>query len=785
MKLGIVIPWFGRDLKGGAEQQAWQIALRLSRRGHQVEVLTTCCRSHQDDWETNHLRAGRSIEPEGFAVRRFPVDSRNRVEFDRVCVELLGLESALLKPGVSPIAPHAAEIFARELIKSEGLQNYLTQHKTDYDWFLFLPYLYGPILDGIQAVADRAVLQPCLHDEAYAYLPQVAAAFQKARHLFFNSEGELELALRLFGPGIARKSCVVGEGVESAPGSHGIHSGNGTSFGEDGRYLLYLGRKDPGKNVPLLLRAFARFRAVRPNSKLGLVLAGLGDAGPNLPSRTTDAGTVTNEKKEYLLRHCVALVQPSRNESFSRVMMEAWLRGKPVAVHAQCPATAIPVKRSGAGWRADSEEEWAALFVELDRTSESELQRLGQNGQRYASVEADWPTVIDRYEAALAPPRFEDVPPAIATASKLHLAINQFLPNLSPGDAISNEAIFIRDQLREAGFKSDIYVFSIHPRLPPNECYEFTPAALEASDAIIYHHSIGTWITPHIANCSRPKCLIYHNITPAEFFEPYRPKFAELLRDGRRDLPHLATAFRLSYGDSAYNSEELAACGFTAPEVLPICVNPQKWSFQPDQEVMRSLSDGRTNILFVGRIAPNKKQDELVQVFARYRTLDPDARLFLVGTVEHQDPYADHLFREIKRLGLESSVYVANSISDAQLAAYYRTAHLFWSMSEHEGFLVPVIEAMWFDIPVFAFHSTAVPETLGPAAFTFNDKSDPDALAAAAYLLVTDPSLREQVITAQRRQRNCYLPERITPRLLRLVERLLNVESLSNHGQLA
>jgi glycosyltransferase involved in cell wall biosynthesis len=307
---------------------------------------------------------------------------------------------------------------------------------------------------------------------------------------------------------------------------------------------------------------------------------------------------------------------------------------------------------------------------------------------------------------------------------------------------------------------------------------------LEASDALIYHHSIGTWITPHIANCSRPKCLIYHNITPAEFVEPYRPKFAELLREGRRDLPCLAPSFQFSYGDSAYNAEELAACGFTAPEVLPICVNPQKWSFQPDQDVMRSLSDGRTNILFVGRIAPNKKQDELVQIFARYRTLDPTARLLLVGTVERQDPYADYLFDEIKRLGLEGAVHVADSISDAQLAAYYRTAHLFWSMSEHEGFLVPVIEAMWFDIPVFAYHSTAVPETLGAAAFTFNDKSDPDALAAAGHLLVTNPTLREQVITAQRRQRNYYLPSRIIPVLMRLVDRLLGSVDPSRHGQL-
>src|SRR5215212_10297042 len=104
MKLGIVTPWFGRDLKGGAEQHAWQIALRLAARGHSVEVLSTCCRSHQDDWETNHLPAGLAKEPEGFCIRRFPVVRRDRARFDTVCRRLLEIDPATLKPGVSPVA---------------------------------------------------------------------------------------------------------------------------------------------------------------------------------------------------------------------------------------------------------------------------------------------------------------------------------------------------------------------------------------------------------------------------------------------------------------------------------------------------------------------------------------------------------------------------------------------------------------------------------------------------------------------------------------------------------
>ena len=402
MKLAIVIPWFGRELKGGAEQQAWQIATRLAKRGHSIDVLTTCCRSHQDDWSSNHLPAGKSEMPEGFVIRRFAVDRRHRAAFDAVCADLLRQPPDALKPGVSPVSDERARIFVDELIKSQALQAFLEEKRRAYDAFIFLPYLYGPIIHGVEAVGDRAILQPCLHDEAYAYLPQIADSFYQANWLFFNSEGEQELAERLFGPCISAKSHVIGEGVEVADGATlaGPARNGASSESGNGRYLLYLGRKDDGKNIPLLLRAFARFRAVRPNSSLRLILAGAGEASVPLPAQSVDSGLVSEKEKEELLRHCAALVQPSEKESFSRVMMEAWLYGKPVAVHRRCAATAIPVKAAKGGWLADSEDQWAGLFVELDRTAEPALRQLGENGRRYAAVAADWEVVMDREPTA-------------------------------------------------------------------------------------------------------------------------------------------------------------------------------------------------------------------------------------------------------------------------------------------------------------------------------------------------------------------------------------------------
>ena len=206
--------------------------------------------------------------------------------------------------------------------------------------------------------------------------------------------------------------------------------------------------------------------------------------------------------------------------------------------------------------------------------------------------------------------------------------------------------------------------------------------------------------------------------------------------------------------------------------VLPIAVDPARWNMPPDPDLMEQLQDGRTNILFVGRIAPNKKQDDLIHAFQRFLVADPSARLILVGPAEQGDPYAAHLRGIIESNGLGESVIMSGHINDSQLAAYYRTAHLFWSMSEHEGFCVPLVEAMWFDIPILAYRSTAVPETLGDAALMFTDKGDLHAVAAIASLLLSDRTLRQRLINAQRRRRAQFLSEQIRPLVFHLLGRL-------------
>ena len=759
-------------LKGGAEQQAWQLATRLAQRGHEIEVLTTCCRSFQEDWATDHLKAGLT-QDQGVKIQRFQVDRRDHLAFDRVNGSILNTPSLKLKPGVNPVTLEDADLFCAENINSTQLLNYLASQQNQYQAFIFLPYLYGPILKGLPIVASRAFLQPCLHDEVYAYLPQVANIFYAAQGLLFISEGEAQLARRLYGPGIIAKSIVAGAAVEAGQHYDPTLNQIGDFLVKQERFVLCLGRRDVKKNTDLLVRAYACFKQKYPGSTLRLVLAGPGDIDfhDSVPG-VVDLGLVTENEKEALLANCLALFQPSQNESYSRVIMEAWFYRRPVAAHGDCLATAMAVESAQGGWLAKTEAEWEELFSKIDSTGEDWLEASGANGKAYVQENAVWDKIIERYETALEP---SSTVTASATLKRGKLKeIHQLLPNFAYGDAISNHALAIRDYLRSCGYQSDIFVRYVDERVV-HEIKLFQPKSIRKQAGLIYHHSIGSEVTEYAIAHSGPKFLIYHNITPAEFFQPYRPEFAKILEKGRADLPQLARHFPISVGDSAYNAAELLTSGFYQPGVLPIGINPRKWDIAADPVLMEQLQDGRANLLFVGRLAPNKCQDHLLEAFAHYLTMDREARLSLVGYGDVNDPYCCHLIDTVRRLGLTEHVIISGQSNDAQLLAFYRTAHLFWSMSEHEGFCVPIVESMWFDIPVLAYKSSAVPETLGEAGLMFTSKDDLVMVAALAKLLVRDHSLRSKIIKAQRQRRNHFLPDVVCDRLSDLVLKIEEV----------
>ncbi|MBU1140455.1 MAG: glycosyltransferase [Proteobacteria bacterium] len=767
--VAFVIPWFGENLKGGAEQLAWQVSNRLAKRGYSVEVLTTCCASFLDDWSTNHLPAG--VEHlDGLVVRRFKVDKRNGELFNQANTYGLSISPEDLRPGINPFTFGTGELFVAENINSSALERYLKWNKKKYHAFVFLPYLYGVILNGLPLVAKQSWLQPCLHDEVYAYLPDVENAMRQCRGILYNSLGEERLASHLFGPGIVRKGEVVGVGVESFDLTHSELPKQVAGHQlEQEKYVLCLGRRDKTKNTVMLVEAFRKYRKRYPESSLQLIIAGPGDGPFGVAVKGVhDLGLVSELDKEALLSNCTALFQPSRNESYSRVIMEAWFYNRPVAAHGACLATAMAVEAAGGGWLAEDLEEWAQLFHRLNETEESELVEFGKKGREYARRYAEWDAVIDRYEIVLGLRS-----PQIAKERKQDRSairtIHQLLPGFAYGDAISNQTIIIRDLLRSQGYKSEIFTEQIDPSMIHEARLFKDGKGIKADAGLIYHHSIGAGLTDFVINHPGPKSLIYHNVTPPELVRDADPELAKKLEKGLRDLHQLAPHFPVSAGDSRFNSLDLEENGFSSPAVLPICVSPEKWNIPAEPNMMRRLQDGRDNILFVGRLAANKCQHDLIDVFASYLSMYGNCRLILVGGFIEEETYYQSLKAQVRRLGLEGDVLFTGKVSDSALHSCYRCADLFWSMSEHEGFGVPLIEAMWFDLPVFAYKSSAVPETLGEGGLLFTDKQDSRYLSATARLLMHDCEVRSKVISAQKQRRKAFLPEAIEPKLEALV----------------
>lgn len=771
--IAIVIPWFGKDLKGGAEQLGWQVANRLAGRGHSVEILTTCCSSFLDDWSGNQLPAG--VEQVGaLSVHRFKVDKRRGDLFNQANSQALAIPSKKLKAGVNPFSLVTGHWFVNENINSIPLERYLQKNKSKYHAFVFLPYLYGIILNGLSIVAEKAWLQPCLHDEVYAYHPAVERCMRESRGLLYNSLGEERLAIDLYGPGILRKGEVVGVGIESPdiPKSQLLANiATGTDLRKGG-YILCLGRRDKTKNTSMLVQAYKRYRRSNPASPLQLIIAGPGDEqfGETVEG-VQDLGLVSDADKELLLANCKALFQPSKNESYSRVIMEAWFYKRPVAVHAQCLATAMAVRAAAGGLLASNDEEWAVVFNTFAEMEEDECLALGKKGKEYAKQYANWDAVIDRYEEVLGLNVTEGTGSSQSISPRIK-SIHQLMPGFAFGDAISNQALVIRQLLREKGYASEIITEHLDPVMT-HEAKLFADGKWIPDDVgLIYHHSIGAGLTEFVIQHSGPKALIYHNVTPPDLVREIDPGLAEILEQGIKDLPLLAPHFPISVGDSHFNCQDLEANGFVTPGLLSICVSPEKWNVLADPNMMFKLQDGKDNILFVGRLVSNKCQHDLIQSFAAYHRMYGNCRLVLVGGFVEEESYYQALMQQVRVAGLENDVLFAGKVSDSVLHACYRCAHLYWSMSEHEGFGVPLVEAMWFDLPVLAYKSSAIPETMREGGLFFTDKTDVNELAATARLLIHDKELKNNISLGQQHRRVDFLPEAIEAQLTLLVDQM-------------
>jgi glycosyltransferase involved in cell wall biosynthesis len=344
-------------------------------------------------------------------------------------------------------------------------------------------------------------------------------------------------------------------------------------------------------------------------------------------------------------------------------------------------------------------------------------------------------------------------------------AVHQFVPTLTPHDAVSMHYLAVQGALRDAGYRSDIYAYEAKDRYArlASPFAAFAGAASGETTWLMYHSSVGSPVADFVANRHEPLIVDYHNITPAEFFARWEPALVGSLMKGRRQLAALEIRASLGLADSAFNAQELATLGYEPTAVVPILLDIDALERTPPNP--RIVRDDRTTWLFVGRLAPNKAQHDIVKAFAAYRRLyEPHARLRLVGGSSSHS-YETALRAYIDALGLASAVEVAGAVDDATLMAYYDTSDVFVVCSEHEGFGVPLLEAMYHRLPIVAYAAAAVPETVGDAGLVLRVK-DACTVAEAVHRVVTDRTLRDQLVDAGTQRLGEFGIERSRQKLL-------------------
>ncbi len=356
------------------------------------------------------------------------------------------------------------------------------------------------------------------------------------------------------------------------------------------------------------------------------------------------------------------------------------------------------------------------------------------------------------------------------------MRVHQILAHFGMGDAVSNQALAIRDVLRGWEIECFIYARSrdggpaSRIALPDSEYQRYRG---NREDLLIYHHSIYCDNYREFLKTKNKKVLIYHNITPAEFFEPYDREVAEQCRKGRDILP-LFTEGDLFLGDSEFNRRELVEAGLPEERsgVLPILPDIQRLrSGKIDPWLKRIFMDGKTNLLFVGRIMPNKRVEDLIALFHHYhRAINLKSRLVLAGGLFY--PYVSRLCALARRLGLGDHILFLGKIGDFSLGTCYRHADFYLSMSEHEGFCVPLLEAFGFDVPVFAYSAGAVPETMGEAGVIFDEK-DHALLSELLENVRSDRLTKERIISAQKLRLEYFSEEAFSEKLSSLFWGLL------------
>jgi glycosyltransferase involved in cell wall biosynthesis len=348
--------------------------------------------------------------------------------------------------------------------------------------------------------------------------------------------------------------------------------------------------------------------------------------------------------------------------------------------------------------------------------------------------------------------------------------VNQWVPAAHQGDAIGDSARRVRGLLREMGHESDLFAMTMDDELR-GDVIPWTDASATRGDLTIFHFALVSPMTAAFARLRSGRVLQYHNVTPAHFFAGYDAAICRLAMLGREDLKTLVGHTDIALGDSEYNRQELEAMGFSNTGVFPIAVDTRRITDAPRRPALEDVlaENGWRNFLFVGRIVPNKKIEDHIKLAEHYkRYVDEQYRFIFVGKTDAAPSYYAAIRALLERYKMPQGRFIfTGAVPDTDLATYYRTASVYISLSEHEGFCVPLLEAMAADVPVLAYSSTAVPDTLGGAGVQFAPKDLEHAAELLGELAYND-GLRKQVIAGQRARLADLGDDRIRTELERL-----------------
>jgi glycosyltransferase involved in cell wall biosynthesis len=350
--------------------------------------------------------------------------------------------------------------------------------------------------------------------------------------------------------------------------------------------------------------------------------------------------------------------------------------------------------------------------------------------------------------------------------------VHQFATSLSYGDAISDEMLEIQSVLHQQGFRSEIFVKLFDPPSARHvKDYREYKKYSSPDNVVIFHFSIGSPVSKLFFRIPDKKMTIYHNITPHEYFVDSHRILARECYKGRLEINLFVDKVDLAVGDSEFNRQELEAVGYKATGVLPILMNFSKFDGPPDPLTRELFDDGKTTIVYVGRVIPNKKFEDILKTFYFYKKLfNPSSRLILTGDYRGQERYLSSLQELVARLKI-MDVHFSGHIEFADLLAYYSVADVYLSMSEHEGFGVPLLEAFYKKIPVIAYAAGAVEETMNGGGVLLRKK---DFMATAALIdrIVENKSLKAKIIAGQLKALKKYSRENVSRILLEHVDRV-------------